>query len=121
MITMRALALLLITFLPLSACSEGASPATENPSPKDKYAHVNSFRECVKAGLPIMRSLPAQCATPDGRVFIDGQSPSASGVLCKNRCGNGICEQIVCEGEGCPCAESPRSCPEDCTVSLEDW
>ncbi len=37
--------------------------------------------------------------------------------LCKDSCGNGVCEQIVCQAEGCPCAESPKSCPQDCSAA----
>jgi len=34
--------------------------------------------------------------------------------ICKDLCGDGICQEVVCLAEGCPCAESPQSCPEDC-------
>lgn len=34
--------------------------------------------------------------------------------ICIDQCGNGICEDIVCLGEGCPCPETPQSCPIDC-------
>ncbi len=34
--------------------------------------------------------------------------------LCKDMCGNGRCEEIVCQAEGCPCPETPQSCPQDC-------
>ena len=33
---------------------------------------------------------------------------------CKNLCGNGVCEEIVCMAIGCPCAETPATCPQDC-------
>ena len=35
-------------------------------------------------------------------------------VFCKNRCGDGVCQDIVCEAIGCPCSETRLSCPEDC-------
>lgn len=35
--------------------------------------------------------------------------------FCKDLCGDGTCEEVVCEAVGCPCAETPESCPEDCT------
>lgn len=35
--------------------------------------------------------------------------------LCVDMCGNGICEEIVCLGEGCPCPESVETCPADCS------
>jgi hypothetical protein len=34
--------------------------------------------------------------------------------ICKDTCGNGSCEEIVCLGTGCPCAETADSCPQDC-------
>ena len=33
---------------------------------------------------------------------------------CVDRCGDEICQRKVCMAEGCPCQESPRSCPADC-------
>lgn len=36
-------------------------------------------------------------------------------AICQNMCGNGSCEAIVCEGTGCPCAETIDSCPQDCS------
>jgi len=34
--------------------------------------------------------------------------------FCKDQCGNGVCEEMVCMAEGCPCAESTATCPGDC-------
>ena len=34
--------------------------------------------------------------------------------LCKDLCGDDECQEMVCMGEGCPCAESSSSCPQDC-------
>lgn len=36
--------------------------------------------------------------------------------VCKNLCGDGICQEIVCMAIGCPCAETNETCPEDCRV-----
>jgi len=33
---------------------------------------------------------------------------------CKNLCGDGICQEITCMAIGCPCPETPETCPEDC-------
>ncbi|HUW71875.1 MAG TPA: hypothetical protein VMV66_01625 [Candidatus Humimicrobiaceae bacterium] len=38
---------------------------------------------------------------------------------CVDNCGNGICEEVVCLAIGCPCAETPESCPEDCGAKTE--
>jgi len=35
--------------------------------------------------------------------------------FCKDLCGDGICQEIVCLAVGCPCSETLESCPEDCT------
>lgn len=34
--------------------------------------------------------------------------------LCKNLCGDEICQEIVCLAIGCPCPETKESCPQDC-------
>lgn len=33
---------------------------------------------------------------------------------CRNLCGDGKCQQIVCMAIGCPCAETKATCPQDC-------
>lgn len=40
--------------------------------------------------------------------------------ICVDSCGNGKCEEVVCMGTGCPCAETPSKCPEDCAKKDED-
>ena len=81
---------------------------------------ISSFEECVAAGNPVTRSIPAQCMA-DGQRFIETISKPAINVpakkksFCKDECGNGTCEEIVCMAVGCPCSESPDSCPEDCS------
>jgi len=34
---------------------------------------VDSFYECVRAGYPVLESLPRQCNGPDGREFTEGE------------------------------------------------
>lgn len=46
-------------------------------------------------------------------------TPSPTGIqpsegICKDLCGDGVCQEIVCLAEGCPCPETPQSCPQDC-------
>jgi PKD repeat protein len=36
---------------------------------------------------------------------------------CVDMCGDGVCQEIVCQGPGCPCAENAQNCPADCGVS----
>jgi len=39
--------------------------------------------------------------------------------ICKDLCGDGICQEIVCLATGCPCAETKETCPEDCGASAD--
>lgn len=34
--------------------------------------------------------------------------------LCVNKCGDGLCQEIVCQSAGCPCTETKDTCPDDC-------
>lgn len=34
--------------------------------------------------------------------------------ICRNKCGDGACQGIVCTAEGCPCPENILTCPKDC-------
>ena len=39
--------------------------------------------------------------------------------FCKNLCGDGICQEVVCMAVGCPCSETKESCPKDCGEKSE--
>lgn len=39
--------------------------------------------------------------------------------LCVDKCGDGVCQEMVCMGEGCPCAETREFCPADCKTSAK--
>ena len=90
---------------------------------------ISDFATCSKAGFPILESFPEQCRTSDGRIFTRELAPgeyenvvppppppppSSDTSICEGKCGNGICEETVCEAEGCPCAETAINCPADC-------
>jgi hypothetical protein len=81
-------------------------------TPRPILEHPTSFAECV-AGGAVLKSYPAQCVTRDGLRFVEeeGVKPVRA---CKDLCGNGRCEEVVCMAVGCPCAESHASCPADC-------
>lgn len=81
--------------------------------------NVNSFQDCVDAGFLVMESYPRQCNTNDGKHFVEELNedllPGAENRgICVDKCGDGICQQIVCFGTNCPCAETLESCPQDC-------
>jgi hypothetical protein len=85
-------------------------------TPRPAASHPTSFKECVGAGGKILKSFPAQCVTAEGMRFIDDERArnEKSGHACKDLCGNGRCEEIVCMAVGCPCGETTASCPQDC-------
>ena len=63
---------------------------------------ISSFDECALAGYPIMESYPEQCATPDGRSFVnDKQAPvqnpnETSGGISANGCAVAGCSGQLC-------------------------
>ncbi|MCB0338395.1 MAG: hypothetical protein KDD53_02270 [Bdellovibrionales bacterium] len=81
---------------------------------------ITDYDSCVKAGNPVLRMLPPACRAADGTVYrkegldLLDLTASQSQSLCVESCGDGECQEIVCQGTGCPCAETVDSCPEDC-------
>lgn len=53
------------------------------------------------------------CSLSPATISLPAEAPTVSEV-CKDNCGNGVCEEIVCLALGCPCPESSSSCPQDC-------
>lgn len=87
-----------------AACAQG----TQNVVPPTTY------EECVTQRGKVLKSYPPRCVTDQGIVFVDQRAELAGGKACKDLCGDGVCQEIVCMAVGCPCAESPASCPKDC-------
>jgi hypothetical protein len=61
---------------------------------------------------------------PKNNLCLDGQICSLTQgcigtptTVCVNMCGNGVCQEVVCLGSGCPCAETIYSCYADCNVT----
>lgn len=82
------------------------------------HAVVKSFGDCAKY-YPVMESYPAQCRTPDGRLFVQELTDEEEDRIkpppsCRDQCGNGACEEIVCLSTDCPCSETAETCPADC-------
>ncbi len=74
----------------------------------------------------LQKNQPKACTT-EARICPDGTlvgrtgsncefepCPEPKGSVCKDQCGDGICQEIVCQGSGCPCAETKENCPKDC-------
>ena len=83
-------------------------------TPRPELSHPKSFKECVAAGGAVLKSYPAQCVTSDGMRFVEDVERPRAGRACRDLCGNGTCEEVVCMAVGCPCSESWVSCPADC-------
>lgn len=87
-----------------------------------KVRNIDTFEECMNQGYPIMEIYPPICTTPDGRSFTQELTdeekknllPPTNGVICTDQCGDGICQEVVCQGSGCPCSENIQSCSSDC-------
>lgn len=122
-----------VLILTIGICATVSCQTTKvnNPYKKEKKvrADVYDFNSCVQAGFPVTRSFPPQCRTNDGRIFmnyavrnnkevIQGSSENVnkktSNSFCKDKCGDGVCQEMVCMAVGCPCAENKVSCAADC-------
>ncbi len=104
----------LFILLVLSSCTaKNSLMAADNNSGQAESDRevITSFEECVAAGYPVMRSYPAKCMTKDKLLFTQDIKS-----LCKDLCGDGECQQLVCMGQGCPCAETEANCPRDCSA-----
>ncbi len=75
---------------------------------------ATSFQECVEQSGKVLKSFPVRCVTAEGITFVDTSQSEKAGRACKDLCGDGQCQEIVCMEIGCPCAETPESCPKDC-------
>ena len=87
------------------------SDESHSAGAKDQ-GNPRSYKECVQAGGRIQETHPARCVLESGLVFVEQgveQKP-----VCKDLCGDGTCQEMVCMAVGCPCAESAQSCPVDC-------
>jgi hypothetical protein len=61
----------IITILVVAIILGGIALAIVESNKKPDASSITSFDECAAAGYPIMESYPEQCATPDGRTFIN--------------------------------------------------
>lgn len=80
---------------------------------------ITNFKECVAAGneamYPDCVGCTPYCETATGERFEElNDKVGQENILCDDLCGDGVCAEIVCMGEGCPCAETTDSCPQDC-------
>jgi hypothetical protein len=103
----RLVALCLVSlYSQVAVCDERSAPPAQGPGTP------RSFKECVQAGGRIQETQPPRCVLDSGLVFVE--PPVGQKSTCKDLCGDGACQEMVCMAVGCPCAESTTSCPADC-------
>lgn len=83
---------------------------------KEVWDKAKQNNDCLKQGGYCAQ----ECNENDGVVYLKGCSssqvccrPKESCVGCKDLCGDGICQEVVCLTIGCPCAETAEGCPQD--------
>jgi len=60
----------------------------------------------VWGGYELFKPAPSEEAAEEGE--------KEEKEICVDKCGDGVCQEIVCQAVGCPCAETVKTCPEDC-------
>lgn len=90
-----------------AACEGGNGKASPAP---------DSYQSCLKAGGFVEGRGEARCKTQTGVTF--SRPKENLGAACRDLCGDGICQEIVCMAVGCPCPESAERCPADCNEGL---
>lgn len=75
-----------------------------------KKACILSFKECKNSNIMIKKDCKANVLN------ISKSCRDSCVKPCKNKCGDGICQQVVCTSLNCPCAETNETCPIDCSA-----
>ena len=82
----------------------------------NNQAEIDKLREQIQKSGKIREEIESRI--PDfNRKIIEKKEiieEQYSEKVCKDLCGDGVCQEIVCMAIGCPCAETAESCPEDC-------
>jgi hypothetical protein len=69
------------------------------PGDSDQPANVTDFHSCLEAGYPIMESYPAQCRTPDGRLFVEDLSEQPEVVIDTPTTGQVVSSPLTVSGK----------------------
>lgn len=76
------------------------------------YQEINTQDDCEAMGYevlyPELKGGPLQCDT-------GGEVMNISSPICREMCGDGVCQEVVCMGSGCPCPEDKERCSSDCS------
>jgi len=85
---------------------------TKMPQPEMKVAPVPVPVPTLPPETQSVSPLPIEEKPIEIELKKSTEAPKIEG--CKNLCGDGICQEIVCMAIGCPCPETLASCLQDC-------
>ena len=88
--------------------------ALSNIAKQQRILNVSSYAECVNAGYPVRESYPTQCATPDGRTFVNPDQ--SAGATPSPVSANGF---VVGGCSGQLCGEAGSELVSDCMYRSE--
>lgn len=105
----------------LEFLQENLQKAPEQAKKGIENAIENSQKQIERA---LGKQIEKPC-TQEAKICPDGTSVGRTGLNCEfascpgektcvNKCGDGVCQEIVCMAVGCPCTETAQSCPKDC-------
>jgi len=95
---------------PLPSKAEIPNPAAVYCINKGGKIEIRKDKEGNEAGFCIFED-GSEC---EEWAFYYGKCKKSE-RFCKDLCGDGICQEIVCQAVGCPCPEDIITCPKDCT------
>ncbi len=96
------------------------------------FKKVNDEFQIICGATGVEEILTEKLCTLEAKICPDGSAVGRTGPncefascpgetpTCKNLCGDGTCQEIVCMAIGCPCPETKESCPQDCAKKLGD-
>ncbi|MEM4215472.1 MAG: DUF333 domain-containing protein [Candidatus Anstonellales archaeon] len=89
------------------------------PNPASVYCEQNGGKLEIRDFVDGQKGF---CIFPDGSeceewAFYRGECHPGE-RFCKDMCGDGTCQEVVCMAVGCPCPETPETCPQDCRSSI---
>ncbi len=108
-----------VLFLALVAVASGCVQQGQLANPSAVYCEKQGYSYVIR---DMAGGQEGYCVFGDGSEcmaweYYRGSCSPSGGSICVDMCGDGTCQKVVCLGEGCPCAETPQSCPVDCPAA----
>jgi len=93
-----------------------AQEQTKISTPEMKIAPVPIPAHTLPSKAQPQPVLPSPIETKPIEIELKKSTEAPKIEGCRNLCGDGICQEIVCMAIGCPCPETLQNCPQDCKV-----